>query len=1246
MNDSIITPINIISLDSATYGDDLNDRLEIINNNFTKIIQSDFLQGIPGNTIGIICVNFDETVPNDESNFATVDNDTSIIQVPNHLIDNGTTSDLYYYYPTQDDENYIGVTIDNLKGKLKEAIINNPNDTTRYDLINLDGYSITLYYEYNVTIGKYFLVSSLPFIYYDKYALDELVNNTDNTEVEDLSCALVYSKNEDEYGFRSIHPFPQIYYDRNQSNGNLCWKINGIETGISCQGIQGTNGRNGSTYMAYVDTKQLNKEGLNVSEIYGILKLKVNTDKPTTYIPSVIKPSEFKDKGIFIEQGDVLICVPATIDSENNYKPSNGGVYISIAHIIQNEQNENGENTQTYYVLSDERYISYITPLDTNAVGLLYNGLSCIGFNGSDNVKPLQGLFIPTGLTNTSSENGEGTEDTPEKTISGHMLWASKEETNDKDINILNISHVKNVDDPIVDEDVDTELKIDYNVIRLGLTENSTVHVNDLHVNDLHVNDIYITDEKLINGLIEIKYDDLKTQRDNGKLCPGQLYRITDYITTITPKNTPKNTISAGYQFDIIVLALSTNTLSEDAWAAPHDFSNNDNNVDMTLLSQGYEFTTSRIIFDNYTAINLPKDFLTVFLQGTESEDDVVDIKITRINDRTIKTPKTIENVNIVPPTTGDGFTRLENVNLFSATDEGRLLFFNYYDNTNTIPNIINYDGISITIDAAYAYNYTPVYSFSLDNKKYVFLAYTGYKTNNVNERYIVFIPIYVDTVNDIESEDYPQIGFTGAIGIKELIDDFDEYSLLICLQECFGTSYKPIDEYKNIIAYLNGKLNKQISLPKSAVENTNLRIQINDVDLPYNIQHSLRCNIYNGATGKYDTKISSYKNLKENYLSNHFENSNLSAWKLRYCLDNDKDRFAWVDDTDTGRGVIYRMIDEFGNDCPYDFKNIMFYCPDFDDDLEFYYTFNGFTFSTLEGEHPHNKEDWSLFGNVKNNRVYYNNYNGISKILFRSSVDRYQKGKYCCNNNIINSYEIIIHGRQNNTVMGSHDIEINGDNCNIHAGSVNSLINKSSVTYLGDIETYDDCGLLNNIRTSGNQIMIIPSMKVNEVNGDTLEINGNYEGLNFSISEHVRKIGNLNSFHYCIQIPNNVSTVIIYGSLKDSKISYIELPREVPLGHTIEFIEPFGHSEKDYGIMAPPTHNSNDSSYYIYSNGATNEMNFNATKENPIIIYDSLYPDGGLSIKYILLPENSRKRVTYVGGDPNDSNNLGTWIC
>ena len=116
-----------------------------------------------------------------------------------------------------------------------------------------------------------------------------------------------------------------------------------------------------------------------------------------------------------------------------------------------------------------------------------------------------------------------------------------------------------------------------------------------------------------------------------------------------------------------------------------------------------------------------------------------------------------------------------------------------------------------------------------------------------------------------------------------------------------------------------------------------------------------------------------------------YFKNSKLEAWQLWYCLDNDVKRFMWADgggfkieDNDTafrrnpssdtvdfygwtdgetllftnilypavgtqtyddqfspadkvkevvagGKGVIYRMIDEFFNDCPYDFKNIQF---------------------------------------------------------------------------------------------------------------------------------------------------------------------------------------------------------------------------------------------------------------------------------------------------------------------------------
>ena len=55
-----------------------------------------------------------------------------------------------------------------------------------------------------------------------------------------------------------------------------------------------------------------------------------------------------------------------------------------------------------------------------------------------------------------------------------------------------------------------------------------------------------------------------------------------------------------------------------------------------------------------------------------------------------------------------------------------------------------------------------------------------------------------------------------------------------------------------------------------------------------------------------------------------YFVNANLNAWKVWYCLDNDVTKYTWADVTN-GKGVIYRMIDEWQNDMPYDFKNVQY---------------------------------------------------------------------------------------------------------------------------------------------------------------------------------------------------------------------------------------------------------------------------------------------------------------------------------
>ena len=132
-----------------------------------------------------------------------------------------------------------------------------------------------------------------------------------------------------------------------------------------------------------------------------------------------------------------------------------------------------------------------------------------------------------------------------------------------------------------------------------------------------------------------------------------------------------------------------------------------------------------------------------------------------------------------------------------------------------------------------------------------------------------------------------------------------------------------------------------------------------------------------------------------------------LDAWKLMYCLDNDTNRFAWADTTN-GKGVIYRMIDEKNNDCPYDFKNIMFkvganQIAGTKADV-FYYTF-----SVATGTNDANVTDHSLNANCYSNvmgttRHIINNKLSLNVNVFRNtslndSCFSNTFGSYCYNN-------------------------------------------------------------------------------------------------------------------------------------------------------------------------------------------------------------------------------------------------------
>lgn len=240
--------------------------------------------------------------------------------------------------------------------------------------------------------------------------------------------------------------------------------------------------------------------------------------------------------------------------------------------------------------------------------------------------------------------------------------------------------------------------------------------------------------------------------------------------------------------------------------------------------------------------------------------------------------------------------------------------------------------------------------------------------------------------------------------------------------------------------------------------------------------------------------------NSEDSYFADN--NANLSAWELKYCLDNDTTRFAWamgqaitnlesacsngqplvrqpdfdgqgydeyqyawgtqadVDDGDPtdfvysatetlhngdivvnasandwensveiieGKGVIYYMKDEHGNECPYDFKNIQFKrnislgngYPEFDRqsqeegsdrNLTWVYTFCGNSYH-IDNDEWSELKDGSLespYGHEsdENTSTFHHNVMGEYRLLYDGENEDYTLcGKQYLNNNVFLGY-------------------------------------------------------------------------------------------------------------------------------------------------------------------------------------------------------------------------------------------------
>lgn len=129
---------------------------------------------------------------------------------------------------------------------------------------------------------------------------------------------------------------------------------------------------------------------------------------------------------------------------------------------------------------------------------------------------------------------------------------------------------------------------IDRNPIQNGDRES---HVEDMQVEILREEVAELREEIENINLKNATYAELRTLKDNNQLLPGQVYRITDFVTTTAQPRTQ----SANHPFDLIIKAISTNKFSEIASAIIHD-------GDTYFANSKLEGWVIRYCFDNDTS--------------------------------------------------------------------------------------------------------------------------------------------------------------------------------------------------------------------------------------------------------------------------------------------------------------------------------------------------------------------------------------------------------------------------------------------------------------------------------------------------------------------------------------------------------------------------------------------------------------------------------------------------------------------
>lgn len=332
-NDIQLNKIVSPSLSDTGYAAGLSTVFDNINTNFNVLANRDFVKGETGDSLSTQIVYF----TNDDGTLNEYGN-----KLKSCIIDASSEDDRKSIYDNYSNEISLWDIFDTNPGYLYMMFGKNP------DVVNAIEEPLTSFY-YVFLDGRY-ATSKLTYLDHDQY-----------NDIKDLSCVLVYDYNVN--GFKIIsNLYPTMYFD---AAIGLCWKINGIETGLPIQGVQGKPGLNSPVTIVKCDELELNDDIL-----YG--KISAIFDSTTGYNP-------IKDNSI--QEYETLINGTCLIMSSSVEGNGNDFYFGTIREL----------NNKLYCFCSHETAINDVIRKDdfNNAM----KNISTRTINGlNDNVK---GLFVP-----------------------------------------------------------------------------------------------------------------------------------------------------------------------------------------------------------------------------------------------------------------------------------------------------------------------------------------------------------------------------------------------------------------------------------------------------------------------------------------------------------------------------------------------------------------------------------------------------------------------------------------------------------------------------------------------------------------------------------------------------------------------------------------------------------------------------------------------------------------------------------